>query len=572
VASKSVFRLYNTTLQEHPVMVNVRGARSSLMRCPGLWYVEVDSRDWYTPQVYALLGRGILVETPYTYPEGVGVVVPACPGAVGYNLSAEFPPLSAGGPGYALPGPYPKVITIGPLEFDCVVRSGDPYGANPLVANDQFTVNGSPLSGYGTAPQTVPAGTAITTLLAGQTVTIGVYNLSSASTSASGYLTAFPTSAWLGFWTGASVANLVPGSAGIMDLPVDAPEVVFGGYQATEILTNAQAEAQGMTGADFIGGSALGWGLGGNRGRRAMLNTASAAGITFGAVVHHHPSTPYPIGLSVRNAAATVAWGIVPNEGFYADGVVVSDVPLIYGTHLVTIELTPSGWKLRYDNIIVRQGAHPWNITENLQIGAFVDRGSRGYYNNIFAVPGTLCSSVAAALLQNNTPRPEGDIVLSSDGGYLPDAQPMILRLEGVYLPAAVQRVSPPPPSGNVDEVTFNDSPPPYVEWEVTAGGGVFTHPFVTTSVNYWAGLNETPPLNVIDESWVLHLYREVGQNSWTATVGVNATRVTFGLVRGLTGPAKASENTTAYLTDQENEFGNDERWGLNGVFSIRPA
>ncbi len=217
-----------------------------------------------------------------------------------------------------------------------------------------------------------------------------------------------PALDWLGFWTGNTVSNLLPTAAEEMGLPDDAPEVIFGGYQPTQVLTDAGAAGQGYTGDSFINGSALGWGTGGNRGRRATLNATASGGITIGAIIYHHPSTPYPIGLSVRNMAATIAWGIVPDQGFYANGVTVSTVPLTPGKHVVLISLQPDGWSLSINSAVVRSGTQGWGMTDALQVGAFVDRGSRGYYNNIYAVRGTVPPAHAASLAAGNVPDADG--------------------------------------------------------------------------------------------------------------------------------------------------------------------
>lgn len=155
--------------------------------------------------------------------------------------------------------------------------------------------------------------------------------------------------------------------------------------------------------------------------------------------------------------------------------------------------------------------------------------------------------------------------------GVLDGATPLILEFYGFSVQTTpINRVSPAPPSALTDSIVILGTRPTILSWNVTAAGGAYTHPTQTNTVQYYPDVNGGGSPSSVVESWILNLRRVSGANIWTATVGVNSTRVSWGWSNQLIlGGVSQNKNISSYLTDQNNEYGNDERWGLGGFFRL---
>ena len=138
------------------------------------------------------------------------VLLPAKPGQIVFSADANvvdsnqqtplpfeinflFPTLFNGNPGYPPPGTFQSTtLTIGPYSYPVTVKAGLLLTTlQSAAANDYFYFNGVIYNAVGPTIS-IPNGTVIATLTAGQTLLVQVYNQSNPGTAGNGFFTVYP--------------------------------------------------------------------------------------------------------------------------------------------------------------------------------------------------------------------------------------------------------------------------------------------------------------------------------------------------------------------------------------------
>jgi hypothetical protein len=110
-----------------------------------------------------------------------------------FEVNFVFPTLFSGNPGYPIPGTFQSTtLTIGPYAYAVTVKAGLLLTTlASAAADDYFYFNGIKYDAVGPTIS-IPNGTVIATLAAGQSLLVQVFNQADPGTAGNGFFTVYP--------------------------------------------------------------------------------------------------------------------------------------------------------------------------------------------------------------------------------------------------------------------------------------------------------------------------------------------------------------------------------------------